>query len=640
MALTVPLQAARDLYRTKAKLVSAGVLAARQSRSNPDRLLSVVVAFQLAAIRAEVDATTSILQEQDIPDEPVAALAPAALAGVASDGRNLGSLLTLPDLTNAQFDRIVATQLQDVARQAAAVERAVRPNVAHYVRAVNLPACGRCIILAGRPEADETAFRRHPNCFPAGVVASGPNIEASSRRWYDGELVVFTTAGGEKLSVTGNHPVLTRRGWVAANLLREGDEVLRSTRPDGATPLVVPDHHQVPSLVEDIWDAMRVNGLVRVPTTPQDFHGDGVHGEVDIAYADASLRDGFGSSLTEHLSEELLADALVRLGEFVPQGTSHLLDLAHRTASSGSVGGERLSLALLDRHLRIAHNSGLAAAAALNASFAEDSGDRAAGYPAFSGEGVFAGASQVGADDLLGVERARGPRWDASGFPGSMQDGRRDARVGMDLALRLAGQVEVDRVVDFRRVEWSGHVYSLTSSEGWLSANRLIVSNCDCTAVPTTARYAARMATDPREAFEQMDKAEREKAFTKAGAEAIRLGADPVQVVNARRGMVTAQGSMELRGHTRRRKLHRGYTDETVAKTAYHSAGRAARNADGLYTTREGVSSRRGRRQMAESMRAEGVTGDVRLMPESIMQIASTDAERLRLLRAYGYIRR
>ena len=325
MALTVPLQAARELYQTKARLVSAGVLAARQARSNPDRLMSVVVAFQLAAIRAEVDATTSILQEQDIPDKPVAALAPAALAGVASDGRNLGSLLTLPDLTGYQFDRIVATQLQDVARQAAAVERAVRPNVTHYVRAVNLPACGRCIILAGRPQASETAFRRHPMC--------------------------------------------------------------------------------------------------------------------------------------------------------------------------------------------------------------------------------------------------------------------------------------------------------------------------DCSGVMTTARYAARMATDAREAFEQMGKAEREKAFTKAGAEAIRLGADPVQVVNARRGMVTAQGSMELRGHTQRRKLHRGYTDETVAKTAYHSAGRAARNADGLYITREGVSSRRGRRQMAESMRAEGVTGDVRLMPESIMQIASTDAERLRLLRAYGYIR-
>lgn len=610
MPVTVPLESAGRAYRRQARLTAAGVLAAREARSRPDDLVKTVVQFQLTAAALASEATVAMLEEQDIPTAAEGVLAPAGLAGVASDGRDLGSLLTLPGLTDYQFGRIVATQLQDVARNAAAIERAARPQVTMYVRAVNLPACGRCIILAGREYRSPTPFQRHPNCFPAGVVASGPHIEASSRRWYDGELVVFTTAGGEKLSVTGNHPVLTRRGWVAANLLREGDEVFRSTRPDGATPLVVPDHHQMPSLVEDVWDAMRVNGFVRVPTTPEDFHGDGVHGEVDIAYADASLRDGFGASLTEHLSEELLTDALVRLGEFVPQGTSHLLDLAHRAASSGSVGGERLSLALLDRHLRVAHDSGLAAAAALNASFAEDPGDRAAGHPVFPGESVFAGARQVGADDLLGVERARRPRWDASGLPGSMQDGRRDARVGMDLALRLSGQVEVDRVVDLRRVEWSGHVYSLTSSEGWLSANSLIVSNCDCTAVPTTARYADRMATDPREAFEQMDKAEREKAFTKAGAEAIRLGADPAQVVNARRGMYAAQMFGKDLLATREGMTKRGLA--------------AARMGASRFTKQAGSRYR--------------IAKMTRLMPESIIANAKDDAEAIVMLRRFGYI--
>lgn len=304
--------------------MSAGVVAARQARSNPDRLFSVLVAFQLAAIRVETDATVWMLDEQDIPNEPVAALAPAMLAGVASDGRDLGSLLTLPDLTDTQFDRIVATQLQDVARSAAAVERSVRPNVTHYVRAVNLPACGRCIVIAGRPEADDTPFRRHPKC--------------------------------------------------------------------------------------------------------------------------------------------------------------------------------------------------------------------------------------------------------------------------------------------------------------------------DCLGVPSTAKYAGRFATDAREAFESMDKAEREKAFTVAGAEAIRLGADPGKVVNARRGMDTAQGAVELRGQMQPRYRRRTATDEMVPKHAYHSQGRAVRNSDGLYTTREGVSSRRGRRRMAESMRAQGVTTGPRLMPESIIARAESDTERVRLLRAYGYI--
>ena len=69
-------------------------------------------------------------------------------------------------------------------------------------------------------------------------------------------------------------------------------------------------------------------------------------------------------------------------------------------------------------------------------------------------------------------------------------------------------------------------MYSLTSSEGWLSANSLIVSNCDCLAVPSNAANAGRLATDPVEAFAAMTAAERAKAFTRAGAEALSLGAD------------------------------------------------------------------------------------------------------------------
>ena len=72
--------------------------------------------FQAAAIRNVTEHVAGQLEEQGIPDSPVAAVVPGAFAGVASDGRQMGSLLTLPDLTGPEFDRIVATQLQDVVR--------------------------------------------------------------------------------------------------------------------------------------------------------------------------------------------------------------------------------------------------------------------------------------------------------------------------------------------------------------------------------------------------------------------------------------------------------------------------------------------------------------------------------------------
>ena len=165
--------------------------------------------FQLAAVRNVTDHTAGMLEEQGIRDAPVASLAAGALVGVASDGRDLGSLLTLPDLTAAQFDRIVATQLQDVARQAAAIERAVRPQVTHYVRALNLPSCGRCVVLAGKPERSDVAFRRHPRCdclavpsnaANAGRLATDP-VEAFDAMTAAERAKAFTQAGAEAISL-------------------------------------------------------------------------------------------------------------------------------------------------------------------------------------------------------------------------------------------------------------------------------------------------------------------------------------------------------------------------------------------------------------------------------------------------------
>lgn len=56
--------------------------------------------------------------------------------------------------------------------------------------------------------------------------------------------------------------------------------------------------------------------------------------------------------------------------------------------------------------------------------------------------------------------------------------------IGLDLLERLAGRVQLDRVVHARRIGFTGHVYNLHTSEGWYRANSHIVSNCSCTPVP------------------------------------------------------------------------------------------------------------------------------------------------------------
>ena len=56
--------------------------------------------------------------------------------------------------------------------------------------------------------------------------------------------------------------------------------------------------------------------------------------------------------------------------------------------------------------------------------------------------------------------------------------------LGRRLNERLSGLVETDRVVEKSVGVFAGHVYNLSTAEGWYSAGGLIVSNCHCSVVP------------------------------------------------------------------------------------------------------------------------------------------------------------
>ena len=124
---------------------------------------------------------------------------------------------------------------------------------------------------------------------------------------------------------------------------------------------------------------------------------------------------------------------------------------------------------------------------------------------------------------------------------------------------------------------------------------------CDCVHVPVAEDAAGELTTNPRTYFDSLTPAEQDRIFTKSGAQAIRDGADIGQVVNARRGMSVSQ---PLRGAkvTSEGVTYRGYANQAPGSTV-------------------------GRR------------GGVRLMPETIYEVAVDRADAVRLLRANGYLR-
>lgn len=131
--------------------------------------------------------------------DPVAAgrVVPGALAGIASDGRPLISLLYQPVIdwkvrmaagqsmedafrgSLASALRITGTQVTDAGRGATGTAMAGRRTIQGYVRVVQPPACARCVILAGREYGWNKGFQRHPRCdcihLPTTLVARNQN---------------------------------------------------------------------------------------------------------------------------------------------------------------------------------------------------------------------------------------------------------------------------------------------------------------------------------------------------------------------------------------------------------------------------------------------------------------------------------
>ncbi|MGW1836324.1 VG15 protein [Streptomyces sp. NPDC002067] len=146
------------------------------------QILAAVSAGQLSAARGAQLFVGACMAGQGAVAAPLGVLDPGALVGVASDGRLLGTLLQLPAVTTAralaagesaelaasrgltQMAMMTATQIADTSRTATSVAMAAHPRCVSYVRVVRLPACVRCIVLAGRQYAYSTGFKRHPRC--------------------------------------------------------------------------------------------------------------------------------------------------------------------------------------------------------------------------------------------------------------------------------------------------------------------------------------------------------------------------------------------------------------------------------------------------------------------------------------------
>lgn len=158
------LSSAETHYRQQQRYAATALAASRRAwrLGNPVSLLPALTQLQQYAARDGAASVGDMLAEQNITAEPVAEVNTDHLAGVASDGRPLRSLLEQA-ATGTALDLMALTQVADAARVAAGVAIAARPRVG-WTRMVTPPCCPRCAILAGKFFRWNQGFQRHPGC--------------------------------------------------------------------------------------------------------------------------------------------------------------------------------------------------------------------------------------------------------------------------------------------------------------------------------------------------------------------------------------------------------------------------------------------------------------------------------------------
>lgn len=474
------------------------------------------------ALDAIVRRTTGQVESslRRLPAEQAAVMRQALIRGIAvGDNPRTAARIMLQRLGGAfdggrrRAETIARTELLDATRAAARAARMANTDVLRgwmWMATKSAHTCPACLAMDGQVfDLDTPGPEGHQQCVLPGAIVSGPRAQASTTRWFEGEVIDVETRSGRVLSVTPNHPILTPQGWVRAGELREGLDVIASAFTDGPALQRRPDDHQVPARIEDVaktlGGALSVRS-VRVPTAPEDFHGDGAGSEVHVVRTHGGLWPNVESALAEKLRQSKLMFGNVGLSLFAGGGDLGAMLGGLLGATYGVMGRPGVGSILLGRAGLHGEPVGLGEGAPRHTCGAETGRDHVAGDAEGFGDSVLRFASEVAFGNLSNRDGARrelsgahlGSAQGVLGFgvtpDASLLEDRLQAPLaypmpsGGELA-RFAGEVVADRVVHVSRRAWSGHVYNLQTATGWYVANGIVTHNCRCTAAPLSRSW-------------------------------------------------------------------------------------------------------------------------------------------------------
>ena len=350
----------------------------------------------------------------------------------------------------------------------------------------------------------------HANSFHPQQEVSGQAYLGLKAR-YSGVMVEAVGKSGGRFTVTANHPVLTTDGWMNANDLGEGVQLLcYRGKVDNCSAATSANKNNPPSKIEQVFDTLSLRGRASIPSAALDLNGDEVflQGDVDIVSADGQLVDRIQAEFFQTIQQLLLVLSLQkhpilsslrqklgiprfpRRGMITPirkgffsvmtdeRGYSVRFDPVSLEMSRQSLAAYSILCGKLSKRnaAKIALDK-----IVLNNPFIERNAAGFSSSPFSGADGVVFGFGPLRDSRLSDV------------FIGGFHVNPNASR---DLGEAHAGLIQTDEIVNLRRFDYSGHVYDLQTKTGLIithgGANdaHYFLSNCRCTLVRLTPEQA------------------------------------------------------------------------------------------------------------------------------------------------------
>lgn len=416
-------------------------------------------------------------------------------------------VMDVMDVSRKNAAALVQTSVQSVSAQAKDKTRQANDHLiasVEWVATLDKIVCPACGVRDGKrwgldkePKGHSIPYQLPPlhfNCLPAdSLITSVSNITGASKRWMDGNLIIIKTSSGRELSCTPNHPILTNSGWIPANVLNVGDNVVANGASEWAGSSNGDDEY-IPTTIHEITESFFSSRKVLprpVPMTAKDFHGDGADSKVGIVYSDSFLTSEDDTFICQHCGDRFLIS-----GE--PPAGDALNGLSFEQLRAN------LPLLSSDRVMRV-------------------TGERKplfGGHPSNSGELLLTSVPDVYSCILecSGNNLAAGSKdsSNASDSNTSFIDGQSSININSDelltginasvikpidnssniniehlsnLLAGFTGSMFFDEIISVEIKPFHGYVLNIETVDGWYTANGIITHNCRCTTVDITKTW-------------------------------------------------------------------------------------------------------------------------------------------------------